>query len=78
MFVTLDGIVTNVILLQYANADLAMFVTPRGIATDVSPLQPENAESPILVTLDGIVTSPFTPRTSVRPSFDSKSPFADA
>ena len=40
MLVTLLGIVTDVILLQYANADDPMLVTLSGIVTDVSPLQP--------------------------------------
>ena len=78
MYVTLSGIVTDVILLQCANADDPMLVTLDGIVTDVNPLQSSNAEDPMLVTPSGIVTSPFTPRTSVFPSFDSKSPFADA
>ena len=77
MLVTPSGIVTDVSPEQPSNAEYPMLVTLSGIVTDVSPEQPENAELPMLVTLSGIVTVPFTPNTTVFPSFDSIRPLQE-
>ena len=54
-----------------------MFVTLPGIATLLSPSKLSNAYSPMVVTPSGIVTSPFTPLTSIFPSFVSRRPETD-
>ena len=61
MYVTLDGIVTDVSPAHPSNANPQMLVTLDGIVTEVSPMQSRNAESPMLVTLDGIVKAPVFP-----------------
>ena len=48
---TLSGIVTEVRLLQPANADSPMSVIPLGMTTEVRPVQSSKALSPIPVTV---------------------------
>ena len=74
MLTTSLGIVNDASPLQSEKALSPMFVTLDGIEIDVKPLQPSNAPSPMLVTPDGIVTSPFTPKTSVRSRFEQSKP----
>ena len=55
IFVTLPGIVIDVIPVQPSKAELPISVTLLGIVIDVRPVHPEKAELPIFVTLFGIV-----------------------
>jgi hypothetical protein len=55
MFVTLEGMVTEVRLSQQENTHFSMLVTLEGMMTDVRP-ERLKAASPMLVTLVGMVT----------------------
>ena len=62
---------------QSLNAHSPKSATASGIVTLTRFVHPVKAQRPTLTTPSGITTSPFTPRTSSFPSFDSNKPFTD-
>ena len=62
MLDTLSGILTDIRLLQFSNAELPISVTPSGIIIEVGLLQSLNASFPIFVTPSGMTTLLFVPR----------------
>ena len=74
---TFDGIVTDSSPRQPANAPPLMHVTLDGMTSDLSPSWHSNARDSMHVTPEGIVTSPFTPASRNRPSFEQSIPFLE-